>query len=145
MRKTMRRFQSGRQVILLAVVLPALICFVTAQSSLQVGYSIYTADTSSRLPVGTALFRGSDSTGVVVSEAGVGAAEPIRNGRIFVDEAGTRMGVALVNANPVAASITFVLLQSSGSEVARRSVTLGANQHLSAYVADLFSSQAAGL
>ena len=78
MRKTMKHLLSGRQVILLLASLLAVMGMVLAQSTVQVGYSVFTADSGSRLPVGTALFRVSDSAGVVVSEAGVGAAEPIR-------------------------------------------------------------------
>lgn len=57
--------------------------------------------------------------GVLVSEAGVGAAELIRSSRIFVEEAGTRMGLALVNANASVASITFLLRNAAGAEIGR--------------------------
>jgi sugar lactone lactonase YvrE len=143
--QTMRRFLAGSKGVLLLVGVLALICFVSAQTVLQVGYSIYKADSGTRIPVGAALFRVSDSSGIVVSEAGVGAATPILRGRVFVDQVGTRMGLALVNANSTSASITFSLLNAVGVEAARKSYTLGANQHLAAYVSDIFPSESVGL
>ena len=55
------------------------------------------------------------------------------------------MGLALVNANSTAASITFVLRNSAGSEIGRRNFTLGANQHLAVYVSELFTREAVGV
>src|SRR5437870_1230606 len=66
------------------------------QSSLQVGYSVITPDPGTRRPVGTALFSVTNSQGVLVSQAGIEAVEPIRRGRFFVDEEGSRTGFALV-------------------------------------------------
>jgi sugar lactone lactonase YvrE len=141
----MKRFFALPIAILILAELLVLAEYVSAQGSLEVGYSVYSADSGSSAPVGAALFRVTDSTGNVVSEAGVGAAAPVANGRVFVDETGTKMGLALVNANPNAASITFTLRDANGVELARQNQSLGANQHLASYVDDLFPTQAAGL
>ena len=92
------RFLPLRTAILAWVALLFLSNPLCAQSSLEVGYSVFSADIGSSLPVGAALFRVSDSAGVVVSEAGVGSAKPIATGRIFIDEIGTKMGLALAPA-----------------------------------------------
>lgn len=118
---------------------------IHGQGSLQVGYTVFTADAGSQTPVGSALFSVTNTSGVLVSQAGVGAVEPIRAGRIFVDEAGTRTGLALVNSSTGAASTTFILRNSAGSEIARRSQSLGASQHLARFVDELFPGQAAGV
>ncbi|MBI4472524.1 MAG: hypothetical protein HY646_07635, partial [Acidobacteria bacterium] len=141
----MRRSTAGCATAFAVLFTVVFIGWVTGQTSLQVGYCVYTADVSSGLPVGTALFRVSDSAGVVVSEAGVAAAEPIRSGRIFVDEVGTKMGLAVVNANASNASITFMLRNASGTEIARKISTLGPNKHMAAYVAALFPNESVGL
>src|SRR5882672_9476481 len=63
---------------------------VPAQAQTQVGYMVLTAAGGSSSPVGSALFSFTNSDGVLVSEAGVAASEPIRAGRIFVDEVGSQ-------------------------------------------------------
>jgi hypothetical protein len=139
---------SKLRVILAALsTLLALICWLYAQASVQVGYSVYTADSGYRIPVGSALFRVTNAAGIVVSEAGVGAAEPIRSGRIFVDEVATRTGLALVNTSALqAAALTFTLRDSTGVQVDQTTASLGAKQHLARFVDELFKSgKAAGL
>ena len=70
---------------------------IRAQVSGQVGYAVLTAAAESRVPVGAALFSWTNAQGVLVSQAGVASTEPVRSGRIFVDEAGTRTSLVLVN------------------------------------------------
>ena len=65
-----------------------------AQGPLQVGYGLMTAASSSPSPSGAAIFSFVNSSGILVSQAGVGAAEPLRSGRIFVDETSAQTGVA---------------------------------------------------
>src|SRR2546425_6309772 len=113
-----------------------------SQSSTQVGYLILDADSSTRLPVGTALFSYTNTDGVLVSEAGVGSAEPMRTGRIFVEEVATpttrtQTTVALVNTSDQAASVGLVLRDASGNEINCQSQALSARQHLSKFVRDL--------
>jgi len=129
------------------ILVPALLLtwLVSAQSSLQVGYAVFTADAGSRLPVGSALFTVTNRDGILVSQAGVGAVEPFRRGRLFVDEAGPQTGVALVNNSSNAAAVTLVLRNSAGVEIVRNTQTLPAGSHLSRFVNQLFPDQAAGL
>ena len=56
--------------------------------------------------VGSALITYTNSAGVLVSQAGVGAAEPTRSGRIFVDESAARTGFAIVNPGAVNNSLS---------------------------------------
>jgi hypothetical protein len=51
----------------------------------------------------------------------------------------------LVNANPDPASITLVLRDSAGIELARRDLSLGANQHTAVYAFQLFEGLTEGL
>ena len=60
-----------------------------AQDTLQVGYSTLRLESGTGIPVGTAVFSYTNPTGVLVTEAGVSAVEPVMRGRIFVDEVGT--------------------------------------------------------
>ena len=64
-----------------------------AQTTLQAGYTVVRLTEGTQMPVGTAVFSFTNPDGVLVTEAGVGAVEPIARGRIFVDEVGTRTGV----------------------------------------------------
>jgi sugar lactone lactonase YvrE len=122
----------------------ALVLAVRSQTSLEVGYTLITADTGTVLPVGTALFSYTNPSGVLISQAGVGAAQPALSGRIFVDEAGTRTGIALVNPSPSSASIALVLRDAAGKEIQRATQTLAAGRHMARYVFELFPNLASG-
>lgn len=130
--------------VALTVLLAATGLWVAAQNQVQVGYAVLLPDAGVSLPVGSALFSYSNSSGVLVSEAGVGAAEPIRTGRIFVDEEGARTGFAIVNANPAPASVTLVLRDDGGREAGQTSVTLSSGQHKAQFVSELFPARPAG-
>src|SRR5687767_10194709 len=95
---------STRMPLLGSILALASILSVYPQSSLRVGYTILTADDGSTLPVASALFTYANSSGVLVSQTGIAAAEPISAGRLFVEQ-GT--AIALVNPSTRAASITF--------------------------------------
>src|SRR5438045_721278 len=90
---------ASRKFVFVAICIGAfaLLSRVSAQATVQVGYTVVTADTGTQLPVGSALFSYTNAAGVLVSESGVGAATAIRSGRIFVDEQGTQTGIALAN------------------------------------------------
>src|SRR5262245_9998653 len=124
MRHALRRVRT-RWVSTVALV-AGLVAGASSPSLLEVGYAPLTADAGRALAVGPALVSYTNSSGVLISQAGVGAAQPAAAGRIFVDEAGTRTGIALVNPSTRDASITLILRDSSGKEVERASRTLGA-------------------
>ena len=127
-----------RRFALLALFAVALFCFVYSQTSLQVGYAVITADSGSGTPVGTALFTFTNAAGVMIWQAGVGAAEPIRSGRIFVDQQGRRTAVAIVNPSDQRASLILVLRDASGKEVDRKNQALAPRQHLALFVDEIF-------
>jgi sugar lactone lactonase YvrE len=112
--------------------------WVAGQAPNPFGYTVLTATVGNTIPVGSALFSYTNSSGVLVTQAGIGAAEPIRSGRIFVDEAEAQTGIALVNDSPQDATGTLILRDSSGAEIGRRPLALGARQRLAQYVAELF-------
>ena len=120
-------------------ILAGIIPFLFSQSHIDVGYTLLTADPGSSVPVGTALFTVTNSQGVLVSQAGVAAADPILSGRIFVDESGPLTGIALVNPSQQEASVTFILRDASGQEVNRTTRQLKAGTHLPIFVSELFA------
>src|SRR5262245_21556091 len=126
----------------MAILLAVVSVSVRSQSSLQVGYAIIAADPGMSLPVGTALFSYTNASGVLISQAGVGAVQPALSGRIFVDESGTQTGIALANPSPQRATATLVLRDASGSEVARKDQRLEAGEHVAQYVRQLFPALA---
>src|SRR5436190_13771358 len=134
-----------KNLVLKLLVAVAACCLTFAQTQVQVGYTTLVPDTGTAAPVGTALFSYTNAGGILVSQAGVGASEPIRSGRIFVDEAGTQTGIALVNSSGSDASVTLTLRDASGNELGRRSVPLGAHQHSARYVSELFADRPANL
>jgi sugar lactone lactonase YvrE len=115
-------------------VLVVIASFLFPQSQTQVGYTLLAADPGSSIPIGTALFTFTDSEGILVSQAGVAAAEPILSGCVFVDESGPQTGIALVNPSSQDASVTFVVRDSTGKQVAGSKQTLGAGKHFAKFL-----------
>ncbi len=120
-------------------ILAGLASFLFPQSQTQTGYTLLTADSSTPVPVGSALFTYTNSQGVVVSQAGVAAAEPFLSGRLFVDESGPQTGIALVNPSSRDAAVTFTLRDDSGFLISTKSQTLKAGCHLATFVFQIFS------
>src|SRR5207249_11421744 len=110
------RFALRRTCLTVLAAFVAISRWLWPQAQLQVGYAILTADSGSTAPVAAALFTFSNPNGILVSQAGVAATEPIPAGRIFVDEADTQTGVALVNPSTMVASVTLILRDTSGNE-----------------------------
>src|SRR5688572_10225701 len=108
--------------------------FVYSQGVPQAGYMVLAAASGNPSPVGIALFSNSNAAGVLVSQAGVASAEPIRTGRIIVDQTGTLTGLGLVNPSETVASAILILRDANGVEVSRQPLLLTAGQHLSRYV-----------
>ncbi len=105
-----------------------------------VGYAIVDGNNGSQVPVASALFS-LRVQGVLVSEAGVGAVEPIPSGRVFVDQQGTRTGLALVNPDSSPLSMTLTLRYPDGTVAAEnREFLLPPRGHVSAFVDQLFES-----
>ena len=118
--------------------------FLFPQSQTQVGYMLLTADAGTRIPVATALFTFTNDAGILVSQAGVGAVDPIPSGRIFVDQNEAETGFALVNPTSQLANVTLVLRSSSGTEVGRKPLTLDARKHTARFVSEFFDNMPSG-
>ncbi len=131
-------------VLLLFSTMLCLSSWLLSQSKLIVGYSVVTADAGMVLPVGAALFSYTNADGILVSQAGVGAVQPISSGCLFVDEAGTQTGIALVNASGQDAAVALILRDASGSEVSRKNLPLGAGHHIATFVFQQFPGLPAG-
>ncbi len=77
------------------------------ESAFRVGYGRIAADAGSTAPSGIAII-GTSSGGVLISEAGVPAFEPVREGRIFAEVNGPgNTGLAIANPNDAPATINF--------------------------------------
>ena len=106
--------------------------------TLRVGYGRIRADAGSSTPAGIAIFQFRDSEGVLISEAGVPAAEPVREGRIFAEVNGpVNTGLAIANPNDETAIIRFYFTDSSGTNAGSGTVELGAHQHIAKFLDQL--------
>ena len=103
--------------------------------SVRVGYGRIRAEAGSTTPSGIAIFQFRDSEGVLISEAGVPASEPVREGRIFAEVNGpVNTGLAIANPNDVPATIQFYFTDTSGTRFADGSVELGAHQQTAKFL-----------
>ena len=111
-----------------------------AQTTLQVGYTLVRLNTGTGVPVGTVVFSFTNGQGVLVTEAGVGAVEPVTRGRIFVDEVGTRTGVALVNAESASQLVNLTLRDGDGITVGEESLVMSPGEHVARFADELFGT-----
>lgn len=135
-------FRRPGYLFFLCTLLPFWTLPVLAQGQTQVGYSVVTPSGGGGAPVGAALFSLTDSSGVLVWEAGVAAVEPIRTGRIFVDQqpGQRRTAVALVNASTQPVTATLILRDAAGLEVQRLpNEVFAARGHRARFVSELFT------
>ena len=103
--------------------------------TLRVGYGRIRADAGSSTPAGIAIFQFRDSEGVLISEAGVPASEPVLEGRIFAEVNGpVNTGLAIANPNDVPATISFYFTDTSGTRFADGSLELGAHQQTAKFL-----------
>ncbi len=98
--------------------------------SARVGYGLIRSDPGTGTPSGIALFQFRDSDGVLITEAAVPAAAPLRQGRIFA-EVGDSVNTAVAFANPnhQPVDIAFYLTDTAGTRSREGSFTLEAFQH----------------
>ena len=97
--------------------------------TLRVGYGRIRAGAGSSPPSGIAIFQFRDREGVLISEAGVPASEPVQEGRIFAQVNGpVNTGLAIANPNDMPATIRFYFTDISGTRFSDGSFELGANQ-----------------
>jgi hypothetical protein len=102
-------------------------------ASTQVGYARVT-DKSGAAPSGLAIF-GYRQNGVLISETGVPASQPLTQGRIYGEtNAAVRSGLAIANPNDEPAVVSFTFRDESGSEVSSNSTTIPANGQISGFL-----------
>jgi len=141
MRKSIwRKLLSG---LLVASVFSVLVLQLFSQATLQVGYGVLTSD-GGPMPVATALFSFRNTSDVLVAEAGVAAVQPIRAGRIMVDESGPRTGIALANTSGQRVDLTLTLNDSQGNFFDEIPLTLQAGTHLPKFADELFPGLPSG-
>ena len=103
--------------------------------TLRVGYGRIRADAGSSTPSGIAIFQFRDSDGVLISEAGVPAAVPVLEGRIFAEVNGPiNTGLAIANPNDVPATVRFYFTDSHGVNSGNGSFELGAQQQTAKFL-----------
>ena len=106
--------------------------------TLRVGYGRIRADAGSTTPSGIAIFQFRDSDGVLISEAGVPAAEPVVEGRIFAEVNGpVNTGLAIANPSDVPATVRFYFTDSHGVNSGSGSFELGAHQQIAKFLDQL--------
>ena len=102
--------------------------------AINVGYGRIRPDSGATTPSGIAIF-GFRQGGVLLSEAGVPAAEPIQEGRIFAEVNGpVNTGLAIANPNDVTATISFYFTDVNGTDFGSSSFELGANQQTAKFL-----------
>ncbi len=99
-----------------------------------VGYGRISPDSGMTTPSGLAIF-GFIQNGVLVTEAGVPAAAPIQEGRIFAEVNGpVNTGLAIANPNDVAATISFFFTDVNGVNFGSDNFPLGANEQTAKFL-----------
>ncbi len=97
------------------------------------GQNLTTDTAAGALPVALAVF-GLTQNNILVTEAGVPAASPVTNARMFVDlGGGSNSGIALVNPGTSSIVIGLNLRDVSGTSVSTSSVTVPAKGHVAKF------------
>ena len=103
--------------------------------TLRSGYGRIRADAGSTTPSGIAIFQFRDSQGVLISEAGVPATEPVLEGRIFAEVDGpVNTGLAIANPNDETATIDFYFTDTDGTSFSYGTVQLDAHQQTAKFL-----------
>ena len=98
--------------------------------SLRMGYGRIAPSDGSPTPAGVAVFAFRQD-GVLISEAGVPASEPVSSGRLFAEVGGVvNTGVAFANPNDRPAVVQFYFTDTGGVRRAEGSFELGARGHI---------------
>ena len=116
---------------------------LTKSTGLSVGYAVVTLGQGSRTPAGSAIFQFTSGE-AVVSEAGVLAVQATTAARIFVDNVQTQTGVALASVANPATTVTFRLLNISGTLLQTTTREVAAGGHLAIFADQLFSQVGEG-
>jgi hypothetical protein len=94
---------------------------------------------------GIAIFGLLDGSGNTIAEVGAPASLALNFMSVFAQTgANTSTGVALVNPNATAATVTLTLKDSSSNQLAQASITIPPMGHIARYAGELFSAIPAG-
>jgi hypothetical protein len=106
-----------------------------AGSLFRVGW----AELSSNVPIGgNAIFQASDGNRII-SEAGVSVLDSLRQFVLFADTLSrANTGLAVANPSEQAANLTLQLLNRSGEEVSRATLSLRPREHTARFISELF-------
>ncbi len=114
---------------------------LTLATGLGAGFALITPEAGHVAPSGSAIFQFTSGSAVIL-EAGVGSAPLTTRARLFVDQDGTRTGVALANPSGGLANLTFELLALDGSSIRDTNRTLTARGQLAIFADELFADLA---
>lgn len=105
-----------------------------SSSSVVVGSARVQADAGSTVPAGFAVF-GFRQGNVLVTEAAVPAAPPMRSGRIYAEVNGSvTTGLAIANPNSEAATVSFYFTDSEGRNFGEGSTTIPPNGQIARFL-----------
>ncbi len=103
--------------------------------TMRMGYGRIRAAVSLTTPSGIAIFQFRDSEGVLVSEAGIPASEPLQEGRIFAEVNGpVNTGLAIANPNDTPAGINFFFTDTDGERFAEGYIELGPHRQIAKFL-----------
>lgn len=103
-------------------------------NALTVGYSRLREEEGRFSPSGLALF-GFQQSGVLVSEATTPASPRIQAGRVYAEAgSGVNTGVAIVNPNDQAVTLTFYFTDANGNDFGQGSTAIPANKQIAAFL-----------
>ena len=103
-------------------------------SGTAVGYGIVDPNNGTAAPAAVAIF-GYTANGVLVTEAGVPAMEPVLSGRMYAEFDGpVNTGMAFANPNSGAATITFYFTDQAGAASGEGSFVLDGGDHISRFL-----------
>jgi hypothetical protein len=103
-----------------------------ASVSLQVGYASIQSDTT--MPAGLVMF-GFRRNNILISETAVPVSAPLKSGRIPAEISGeANTGLAIVNPNDSAATVSFFFTDSEGNDLGAGITTIVANHQLAKFL-----------
>lgn len=115
----------------------------TGIGSLKVGYAVVTP-TTGVLPSGALIFGQNNATGGLASQAGVLNAVPTTSARVYIERSSAPLvrdtGVALVNRNSAAATVTLIVTSLDGSFNQTTTITVPSNGHVAKFIEQFISS-----
>jgi hypothetical protein len=107
-----------------------------AGTSASTGFATILPSIGNTSPSGVSIFS-YKPFGIVVSEAGVPAAAPLLNGRIYAEANGpVNTGLAIANPNNQAATISYYFTDTTGTDSHNGTLTVPANGHVSEFLND---------